>query len=59
MDLTGYALDWKIGPLWSGGAYGPEGGLLTSGVVVLLFVYLWKAPVRAQNAFLLRPSEEV
>jgi len=59
MDLTGYALDWKIGPLWSGGAYGPEGGLLTSGVVVLLFVYLWKAPVRTQTPFLLRESQEV
>ena len=58
MDVTGYALDWKIGPLWSGGAYGPEGGLLTSGVVVLLFVYLWKAPVQPQTPFLLRGSEE-
>ncbi len=59
MDVTGYALDWRIGPLWSGGAYGPEGGLLTSGVVVLLFVYLWKAPVRPQTPFLLRGAGEV
>ena len=58
MEVTGYALHWKIGPVWSGGAYGPEGGVLTSVVVVLLFVYLWKAPIRRQQAFLLRDSEE-
>jgi len=32
LDVTGYTLHWKIGTLWSGGAYGPEGGLLTSGL---------------------------
>jgi len=59
MDVTGRVLHWKIGLLWSGGAYGPEGGLLTSLVIVALFVYLWKAPVRRQVPFLLRHSEEV
>ena len=59
MDLTGYALHWKIGSFWSGGAYGPEGGIITSGVTVLLFVYLWKAPVRPQIPLLLRGSGEV
>ncbi len=58
MDLTGYALDWKIGPVWSGGAYGPEGGILTTGVVILLFFYLWKAPVLPQEAWLLRSPKE-
>ncbi|MCC7173656.1 MAG: CPBP family intramembrane metalloprotease [Bryobacterales bacterium] len=58
MDVTGYAIHWKIGPLWSGGAYGPEGGLLTSGVVVVLAVYLWKAPVRTQAAYLLGGAGE-
>ncbi|MFB3778454.1 MAG: lysostaphin resistance A-like protein [Bryobacteraceae bacterium] len=58
MEVTGYALHWRIGPVWSGGAYGPEGGLITSAVTVLLFVYLWKAPVRRQTPFLLRGSEE-
>ncbi len=58
MDLTGYALHWRIGPLWSGGAYGPEGGLLTTGVTILLFFFLWKAPVRRQTPLLLRDSEE-
>ncbi len=58
MELTGYALHWKIGPLWSGGAYGPEGGILASAVVVLLFFYLRKAPIQVQVPFLLRDAGE-
>jgi membrane protease YdiL (CAAX protease family) len=39
MGVTGYALQWTVGALWSGGDYGPEGSLLTTAiVVVLLFV---------------------
>jgi membrane protease YdiL (CAAX protease family) len=52
MEVTGYSLRWRIPDVWSGGAYGPEGGLLTSITVVLLFFYLWYAPVRRQPAFL-------
>jgi membrane protease YdiL (CAAX protease family) len=40
MGLTGYELRWSAGQIWSGGAYGPEGGLLTTGVVVALFFTL-------------------
>jgi hypothetical protein len=58
MKVTGYALHWRIGALWSGGDYGPEGGLLTTGIVVLLFLFLWKAPVRRQHAFLAPDLEE-
>ena len=54
MGVTGYSLQWRIGDLWSGGAYGPEGGLLTSAVVVALFFYLQRAPIQHQDAFLLR-----
>ena len=53
MGVTGFAVRWKIGDLWSGGAYGPEGGLLTSAIVVALFFYLRKAPLQHQDAFLL------
>jgi CAAX protease family protein len=56
MGVTGYSLNWKIGDLWSGGAYGPEGGLLTSAIVVALFVYLQRAPIQHQDAFLLRET---
>jgi uncharacterized protein len=56
MDITGYALQWKIGALWSGGAYGPEGGLLTSGIIVALLFFLHRAPIQQQEPFLLREA---
>ncbi len=58
MDLAGHAMRWKIGPLWSGGDYGPEGGLLTCAVLVLLFLFLWKAPIQRHVPFLVRPRPE-
>ena len=30
MSVTGYSLEWNGSTLWSGGSYGPEGGLLTT-----------------------------
>lgn len=56
MGVTGYSLHWKIGELWSGGEYGPEGGLLSTAVAALLFLYLHKAPIQHQEAFLLREA---
>jgi membrane protease YdiL (CAAX protease family) len=50
MDVTGYAMHWKLGGLLSGGAYGPEGGLLTTAVAIGLFFYLAKAPIHHQEA---------
>lgn len=49
MGVSGYALRWNAGDLWSGGAYGPEAGLLTLLVLPLLLLYLWKAPIRQQS----------
>lgn len=49
MRLTGYQMRWHIGPLWSGGEYGPEASLLTTVAVVLLFVALAKAPILKQH----------
>jgi membrane protease YdiL (CAAX protease family) len=58
MKVTGYVLEWNAGPLWSGGEYGPEASILTSFLFVLLWLYLWKAPVRRQpNALLDAPEE--
>ena len=57
MGVTGYSVQWKIGDLWSGGAYGPEGGLFTTAIAVALFFYLQRAPIEHQDAFLLRESE--
>jgi membrane protease YdiL (CAAX protease family) len=47
MGVTGYALHWRASDLWSGGAYGPEGSLLTTAIVaVLFFVVLRLSPER-------------
>ncbi len=43
MGVTGYALHWRTGDLWSGGAYGPEGSILASGIVVALFFVIQRA----------------
>jgi uncharacterized protein len=56
MGVTGYSMHWKIGGLWSGGAYGPEGGLLTTVTVVAVFFYLQRTPIQHQEAFLLREA---
>ncbi len=40
MGVTGYELRWKTSEVVSGGAYGPEGSILTTGVVVVLFFVL-------------------
>jgi membrane protease YdiL (CAAX protease family) len=58
MKITGYEMAWSAGPLWSGGDYGPEGGILASGAMVALAVYLWKAPIRRQPSPLLDPPAE-
>jgi membrane protease YdiL (CAAX protease family) len=54
MGITGYSIVWKVGALWSGGAYGPEGGLLTSFIIVALWITLGRFPVETQEAFLVR-----
>ena len=43
MGMTGYALRWSAGDLWSGGGYGPEGSLLTSAAVLALFFVVGRA----------------
>jgi membrane protease YdiL (CAAX protease family) len=54
MKLTGYALEWRISPLWSGGDYGLEGGVLCTAVVALAGYLLGKAPVAQQELVLAR-----
>ena len=58
MKLTEYVLEWKAGPLWSGGEYGPEASILTSFLFVLLWLFLRKAPIRRQPNPLLDVPEE-
>ena len=50
IDVTRYSYRWDLTPLWSGGSYGPEGGLLTTIFAIALFFAILRAPVRVQAA---------
>jgi uncharacterized protein len=50
IEVTRYHYQWDLLPLWSGGAYGPEGGLLATIFVAALFFALLKLPVRVRRA---------
>lgn len=52
IGITRYTYQWDLAPVWSGGAYGPEGGLLTTLFVVALFFVLRRTPVVAQEALI-------
>lgn len=58
MGLTGFAMHWKVSDIWSGGNYGPEASVLTSAIMILLLLYLAKAPVYKHEAPLLQPLPE-
>jgi len=55
MRVSGVELQWKLDPLWSGGSYGPEGGLLSLAALILLLAGLYKAPIQPQRLALLGP----
>ena len=50
IEVTRYVYRWDIAPIWSGGDYGPEGGLLATIFCIGLFYFLAKAPVQPQTA---------
>jgi len=59
LGVAGYEPHWIAGPLWSGGEYGPEASVLTSAVLLVLFAFIWKAPIRPQrNVLLDEPVEK-
>ena len=58
MKMTGHEMVWSAGNLWSGGDYGPEASVLTSCMMIVLAVYLWKAPIRRQPSPLTDPPAE-
>ncbi len=58
MGTTGLILNWNIGPLWSGGDYGPEAGLLTTLVLPVLGWCLYKAPIETTMPQLFETEEE-
>jgi membrane protease YdiL (CAAX protease family) len=48
MGMTGRTLRWQVGSIWSGGDYGPEGGLLCTLAVLALLIALYRLPIRHQ-----------
>jgi len=58
INVTGYEMSWTAGGLWSGGGYGPEASVLASAVLLLLFAFVWKAPMRRQSSPLTGPPAE-
>ena len=50
IDVTRYSYRWDLAPIWSGGSYGPEGGLLATIFVIALFAVFLRTPVKAQTA---------
>ncbi|HSU32010.1 MAG TPA: CPBP family intramembrane glutamic endopeptidase [Bryobacteraceae bacterium] len=50
IEVTRYFYQWDLAPIWSGGSYGPEGGLLTTIFVIALFFALMRVPVKPQVA---------
>lgn len=58
IDVTRYFYKWDLLPLWSGGSYGPEGGLLATIFTIALFFALAKAPIARQRAFIAKNLNE-
>ena len=58
IEVTRYFYKWDLTPLWSGGAYGPEGGLLTTIFATILFLALHRMPVRPQWAAIAKSLNE-
>jgi uncharacterized protein len=58
IEVTRYGYQWDLGPLWSGGAYGPEGGILTTVFVIAVFFMLHRVPITSQVAHIARSLNE-
>jgi uncharacterized protein len=58
IDLTRYVYRWDLSTLWSGGAYGPEGGLLTTIFAGLVLIAVMRVPVARQTAVIARVLNE-
>jgi CAAX protease family protein len=58
IGVTGHQMVWTAGTVWSGGDYGPEASVLTSGALVLLWIFIVKCPLRRQASPLTDPPVE-
>ena len=52
MRVTPYEVAWENSAIWSGAEYGPEASLVTTCVLVLAGLALWKVKVARQHAYL-------
>lgn len=52
IEITRYYYRWDLTPLWSGGNYGPEGGLVATIFVIALFFAVARAPIVPQSAYI-------
>lgn len=51
MGVAGYTLEWRVGPMLSGGAYGPEGSVLATVMIAALFMGVHRLfPERVEDA---------
>lgn len=48
MPVTGFELKWAVPEVISGGKYGPEGGIVTTVMAALLFLWLIRAKIERQ-----------
>ena len=51
--MTNVELVWKSDPVWSGGSYGPEAGVLTTLAFGLWLLWAWKAPLHRREPWML------
>jgi membrane protease YdiL (CAAX protease family) len=58
IEVTRYFYRWDLTPLWSGGDYGPEGGLLATIFAIGLLAVLVRAPIVPQPAAIARVLNE-
>lgn len=50
-------LNYRLPELWSGGAYGPEGGLFCTLAAILTLIWIWRWPIRPQPGLLVSASQ--
>jgi hypothetical protein len=59
MAVTGVLTRSNASTWWTGGNYGPEGGVFTTAVVIALFLFLQFAPIDRQPSALAGLPEDL
>lgn len=58
LPLGPRVIEWRVDTMWSGGAYGPEGGLLCTLVACGVGVWLWRSKLEREPGLLLDASNQ-